>query len=923
MRPLFLKIAGFGPYAGVQELNLEQLGAGGLYLITGDTGAGKTTIFDAVTFALFGEASGESRKPEMLRSMYARPEDPTYVELTFSHDGKTYTVRRSPAYTRKSKRASKSGKDTVTQAADAVLSRPDGEPVTKVTEVNSAIREIIGLTRGQFVQISMISQGEFRKLLQAGTEERQKIFRDIFHTGPYLTLQQRLKERATELRRQREQASLSIRQYVEGIRCDDYSVHAMDVQKARQGQLPTAEVLELFAAVLTEDRRSQEDYTEQLSVLEKRSEQVTAKLSQAEACRSAKQTLAQKQQSEAITLQQLAQAEKTLAAAQESLPEQAELEKKITGIELLLPSYAKLDAQTAELSQVTGRLTQAERTQKTAEAAKTTLTAGIEALKAERKSLEGADAREATLTARRSQLEERITKLNGLISDLAQLDRKQATLKEKQAAYLEADAESTKKKQFYDAVNKAFLDEQAGILAAALQPGQPCPVCGSTVHEKLAVISQNAPTEETVKKAKKDYDTAQQATVTASAEANKQSGIVATARENLLKTLGELLEGTAPEEAGFAARQQKEQLAQEIAGLDLQLREVRKKQARKQELDSSIPAREQELAETEAAFAAAKETAVSLSVSVEALHKQLAQLRETLSFADANAAKAEKKKLEVRLQEWKTALANAQTHLSECKERLAGIRSAITQLQDQTQQGSDADLEALKQEKLTLSGSKAAVMQKQKTLHARITANEAALDSITQKGQQLAQLDATYGWVNNLSETANGNLGGKDKVMLETYIQTYFFDRILERANLRLRKMSGGQYDLKRRTVINKQSQTGLELDIIDHINTTERSVNTLSGGEAFLASLALALGLSDEVQMSSGIRLDTLFVDEGFGSLDSDSLSKAYSALAGLTEGNRLVGIISHVTELKERIDKQILVTKTLSGGSKAQIIL
>ena len=783
-----------------------------------------------------------------------------------------------------------------------------------MTEVNSAIREIIGLTRGQFVQISMISQGEFRKLLQAGTEERQKIFRDIFHTGPYLTLQQRLKERATELRRQREQASLSIRQYVEGIRCDDYSVHAMDVQKARQGQLPTAEVLELFAAVLTEDRRSQEDYTEQLSVLEKRSEQVTAKLSQAEACRSAKQTLAQKQQSEAITLQQLAQAEKTLAAAQESLPEQAELEKKITEIELLLPSYAKLDAQTAELSQITGQLTQAERTQKTAEAAKTTLTAGIEALKAERKSLEGADAREATLTARRSQLEERITKLNGLISDLAQLDRKQATLKEKQAAYLEADAESTKKKQFYDAVNKAFLDEQAGILAAALQPGQPCPVCGSTAHEKLAVISQNAPTEETVKKAKKDYDTAQQATVTASAEANKQSGIVATARENLLKTLGELLEGTAPE---------KEQLAQEIAGLDLQLREVRKKQARKQELDSSIPAREQELAEMEAAFAAAKETAVSLSVSVEALHKQLAQLRETLSFADANAAKAEKKKLEVRLQEWKTALANAQTHLSECKERLAGIRSAITQLQDQTQQGSDADLEALKQEKLTLSGSKAAVMQKQKTLHARITANEAALDSITQKGQQLAQLDATYGWVNNLSETANGNLGGKDKVMLETYIQTYFFDRILERANLRLRKMSGGQYDLKRRTVINKQSQTGLELDIIDHINTTERSVNTLSGGEAFLASLALALGLSDEVQMSSGIRLDTLFVDEGFGSLDSDSLSKAYSALAGLTEGNRLVGIISHVTELKERIDKQILVTKTLSGGSKAQIIL
>ena len=173
-----------------------------------------------------------------------------------------------------------------------------------------------------------------------------------------------------------------------------------------------------------------------------------------------------------------------------------------------------------------------------------------------------------------------------------------------------------------------------------------------------------------------------------------------------------------------------------------------------------------------------------------------------------------------------------------------------------------------------------------------------------------------------LSDTANGNLTGKEKIMLETYIQTTYFDRILQRANIRLQKMSGGQYDLKRRrNAASMRGQSGLELDIVDHINTTERSVNTLSGGEAFLASLALALGLSDEVQMSTGIRLDTLFVDEGFGSLDSEALSKAYSTLAGLTEGNRLVGIISHVAELKERIDNQILVAKERSGGSAARI--
>ena len=209
-------------------------------------------------------------------------------------------------------------------------------------------------------------------------------------------------------------------------------------------------------------------------------------------------------------------------------------------------------------------------------------------------------------------------------------------------------------------------------------------------------------------------------------------------------------------------------------------------------------------------------------------------------------------------------------------------------------------------------------------MHARITTNEAARKNVERKQAELEALENRYGWMKALSDTANGNLTGKEKIMLETYIQTTYFDRILERANLRLGKMSGGQYDLKRRrTAANMRGQSGLELDIVDHINTTERSVNTLSGGEAFLASLALALGLSDEVQMSTGIRLDSMFVDEGFGSLDSEALSKAYATLAGLTEGNRLVGIISHVSELKEKIDRQIVVTKEKCGGSSAKIAL
>ena len=269
----------------------------------------------------------------------------------------------------------------------------------------------------------------------------------------------------------------------------------------------------------------------------------------------------------------------------------------------------------------------------------------------------------------------------------------------------------------------------------------------------------------------------------------------------------------------------------------------------------------------------------------------------------------------------KQALADAETAYTTCKEELAGIRSAIEQVSAQLEESCQIETASLEEEKKTLLSRKKELTDQKQDVHTRIITNRKAQKDISAKGEEMARLEEKHAWVRALSDTANGTLSGKDKIMLETYIQTTYFDRILDRANLRLRKMSGGQYDLKRRQSSSYRTQSGLELDIVDHVNGTMRSVNTLSGGEAFLASLALALGLSDEIQMSTGIRLGTLFVDEGFGSLDSESLGKAYSTLAGLTEGDRLVGIISHVAELKERIDKQIIVTKEKLGGSSAKV--
>lgn len=918
MRPLKLTIAGFGPYAGVQELDFETLGSSGLYLITGDTGAGKTTIFDAITFALFGEASGDSREVSMLRSKYAGAEDPTYVELVFAYDGKEYTVRRNPEY----ERAKTRGSGTTKQTADAVLTYPDGHVVTKLKDVDKSIREIIGLTREQFSQVAMISQGDFRRLLQADTRERQKIFRDIFDTGLFVTLQNQLKEKASEVRDQREQASRSIRQYVGGMVCDPDSLLSLEVKKAKAGELPMTDVMGLFEKLLWTDRQAQDSLNAQLADMEQSLEQLSSQLAQAQAYQKAKEDLAKKVAEEAQQAEKLEQAKSALAAAQATLPQRENLSKKITEIDLLIPSYSELDAQAANHAHAEKKLTAAQTAEETARNGITALTDELALLKAEQKALADIGAEKEKLTALRQQLVDRKEQFQALISNIGTLDAQNVLLTEKQTAYLEAAAESTRLLQEYEAKNRAFLDEQAGMIAATLAEGLPCPVCGSTAHPHLAALSENAPTEADVKKAKKEYDKAQKATEKASLEASKQNGIVATTEASIRKEIGVLMPGMELEAALEAAQEQENALTTQIQTLNAQIEEAGRKVTRKAELDTRIPRQEAALAAANASLTDAREQIAKWTTAAETLKAQIEALRMKLTFADKAAAEIEKASLRSKLEELRQAQNHAESALSEGKEALAGTRAAMEQLRSQLSEGTEADPAELEERKASLIAQKTAITAKQKELHTRITTNETAQKNISHKSAELEALEARLSWMKALADTANGNLSGKDKIMLETYIQTTYFDRILQRANIRLQKMSGGQYDLKRRrTAGNKQSQSGLELDIVDHINTTERSVNTLSGGEAFLASLALALGLSDEVQMSTGIRLDTMFVDEGFGSLDPEALSKAYSTLASLTEGNRLVGIISHVSELKERIDRQIVVTKDKTGGSKAEV--
>ena len=919
MRPLKLTVSAFGPYAGRMELDFTALGTGGLYLITGDTGAGKTTIFDAISFALFGEASGGSREPGMLRSKYADPATPTEVALTFLYAGKVYSVTRNPEYLRPKGR----GEGLTRQAANAALLFPDGHLITKPKEVNAAIRDILGLDREQFAQVAMIAQGDFLKLLLADTKERQKIFRNIFHTDLYVELQDRLGKEAGKVKHQWEDVQSSIRQYVDGILCAGDSHHAESVRQAKDGALPIADVLQLLDVLLEADHTVQTSLEQQLKSIEQALEKEVALLAAAENRQRTEAALARAEANAASAETALLRQQAELEALQEKKPMLEQLSREITAIDLRLPDYDRLAELETALANTKKQQHKAEADSTAAAKNKESLSSEIAALKAERKALEDTGSEKEKLLRQRQEQRERQSALQELVSGIAKYHAQLEAWHISQALYLAADERASQLMQAYDALHRAFLDEQAGIMACRLEPGQPCPVCGSRNHPTPARMAETAPTEEEVKKARKAYEKAARETEKAGSAAARERGKAIALEDALRKQAEDLLSLREIEKAGSRAREMVSGLTLSLEELDRALLAIAKKQERKATLDLLIPGKEKALSCADAELTAAKEQLASAAASILSLSRQITGMTQQLPFAGKAAATAHRSALEAQRTNLQSALEAAEQKHSACKEELTSLAAAVRHLKMQLSGVPDTDPQTHLDQKNLLTAEKAAILNAQKAVHTRITSNTACRKQILRKSAELSGLEEKQKWLRALSDTANGTIRGKEKIMLETYIQTTYFDRIVARANVRLMKMTGGQYDLKRRrTADTIRGQTGLELDVIDHYNGTERSVRTLSGGESFKASLALALGLSDEVQMSTGIRLDTLFVDEGFGSLDPESLNQAYSTLAGLTEGSRLVGIISHVAELKERIDKQILVTKEKSGGSKAQIL-
>lgn len=920
MRPLKLTLSAFGPYAGKTDFDFDKLGTGGLYLITGDTGAGKTTIFDAITYALYGDPSGNNREVSMFRSKYADLETPTFVKLTFKYKDNEYVVKRNPEY----ERASQRGSGVTKQTAGVELTLPDGKILTKTKEVDTAIKNIMGIDKNQFCQIAMIAQGDFLKLLLAPTKERIEIFRHIFKTKMYSDLQNKLKQEASSLDNNCSKIRQSITQYIAGINCDESSLHCVQVSKAKNNELPIDEYISLLENLLAEDSQSEEKTAAEISNIEKQADTIKLNIQQGESISRAKVLL---EQTQSLT-EKLSSEKTTLAAALDDENKRSveieKLTKDSATISAQLPEYDELSQKQTALAKNISLIEQNNLTLNKAKTDIDTLKSQIESLSAEAKTLEKCGEKKIILENNILSLNDRLSKLQQLLQSMETLKKNHEEHKKAVQIYKEKQANVDSLDATYKEGHKLYLDAQAGILAESLKEDMPCPVCGSLSHPNKASKPVDVPTKEELDALQNRLSAANKELERASQASGKLKGIIDEKMESTLTSIKELLGDINMNSATDIAKENISELQSKIKSFTKDIELLNKNISRKDNIEKLLPQSTKRLEELQDSINAISNTITTYTSENKAIEERIADLKSNLLFSSKLEADAKIKSNNDTVLKIQNAIELATKRLNECNEKLASANATKVELSKQLDGKEEINLENEKNKLYELERNIKRLRAYKEEIHSRIVNNQSNYKNINLKSDELIEAEKQYTIVKSLSDTANGNITGKDKIMLETYIQMHYFDRIISRANARLVIMTGGQYDLvRRKEAASKMGQSGLDLDVIDHYNGTERSVKSLSGGESFKASLALALGLSDEIQSSAGgIQLDTMFIDEGFGSLDEDSLAQAMNALASLASSNKLIGIISHLGELKQKIDKQIIVKKDKTGGSRAEII-
>ena len=883
MKPVKLMLRAFGPYPGTEEVVFERIGTSGLFLISGDTGAGKTTIFDAISYALYGECSaGKNRRSsKSFRSDYASSYDETVVKLTFLHRGELYTVQRKPEQQLAGKRARQRRQNQqepdstapqeplVTQPASASLHRHStGVLLDSIGAVDETIRQLIGLDREQFSQTVMIAQGDFLKILNAKSSERRELFQKLFGMERFALFLELLRREDSSARQELEDTDTRILTELSHLKPDDADLRSLS-ESTREEPAQAEKLLRPLQTYCDASADALQQFRTQMAEQKKKLEQ---KIAEEAKCSQQNRLLIQlrgiEQKLAALTQKDpLIQAEReeyglalSAAAVQTYYQAKQRAEKQQDEAETIRSRHIARQAETlSQLQQAAERLHSAEAAAEQ-----------IQALLEKKQSAEQAV---------------NLISQSGKARDLHRQAVSQSMTKFR-ALQQAAAAKKT--------IMSNYLHGQASLLAAELEEGLPCPVCGSVTHPSPAEMPDDFPKKEevdaateAVRKATAEHEECKQRTF----EREKQLN-------DLLSELSALVGDTVPSA---------ESLNKTVSDCEQEINRLK-----------------QALEQTQSAHRAA-ETAVA------AINGKLAEANENVSRTKSQTAAA--------CTEYKNALESSVFSGEDAF--LAAVRTPERQQQLSRQiQEHEKQLHALKEQQSALQKQCTATeLIPTDTIRAEIEELNARINELQQRQDQigitlnqtagilsaLKKLTAArktasraYAAVNDLYKTVSGQQSGQAKLSFEAYVQQFYFRHVVTAANQRLTFLTNSLYSLRCKTAAgNLRAQSGLDLEVYDSNTGVWRDVSTLSGGESFMASLALALGLSDVVQaQNGGIALDAMFIDEGFGALDESALQQAIRMLRSLADGSRLIGIISHIAELKEEIPAQIRIQKDSSGS-------
>ena len=934
MRPIKLVLSAFGPYASKIELDLSKLGENGVYLITGDTGAGKTTIFDAITFALFGKPSGDIRDVKTLRSEYAKEEIETYVELDFVYHDEEYHIYRRPEYTYTHVQKNGEVKQR-SKATDAYLILPNGERIVKPTEVTKQVEQLLGMKRDQFRQIAMIAQGSFLEILNADTKERGKLFEKVFMTSKYSVLMERLNQMAKESYLALNDAKLRLQQIISDVRVPEIlqEQYAQTLETFAMDDIqPVYDLLdEIIASSKESTEKLQKQKAQIQNQLQKSRKEETEKTKQLQDLLSLEKLLKEKPvKEEKANLY----AERVKNDGEKYHIQIDALKKEQVQIEHELPEYESLTKLSTKLAEIRKQISIISKDLETKTNFKKQLDEDIALKQKEAHTLTDSELSLNKVILKEEEIEKKISAFHHASMIQSNYQNAVNALKEKTQLLQESTDRKVILQKQYDDAQISYFANQAGLLALRLTKGEPCPVCGSLEHPRPASHSNKLVTEEEINQYKKKVDQAEkeyQITSKACADASLKMNALQNELELVLKSVTE--ETVSFEDVQLFIDEHTVQLKKEEKEISTCIKQLQQQSKHYQELQKMIPQLQQKFTAISEEVSQNQIAQTKLSVEYEQLQKQVQEITAKLKYTSETEAKNRISMITKQILEYQQQINRLENESKLAMDELVYVSAQIDMLKGKVLSSIDEIPNQQKQLKILQTEIENLQVQQEEILKCIHNTEMYESDAQDTKKKIVSESDvyqiklSRYSSLKELADVAMGNgRSSKEKITLQEYVQIAYLDRMIHKANERYLSMSNQQYQLIRSAgTKDKRSHEALDLDVIDFSNGSIRPVSSLSGGESFIASLALALGMSDEIQsQAGGIQIDTMFIDEGFGTLDQDSLNNAIQTLTNLSGENRLVGIISHVKELKERIHKGIIVTKDLHGshGSIAKVI-